>query len=144
MSASLNQCTFVGNLGKDPVLKFIPSGAAVCNFPIAMNEKWKGSDGTWQEKVEWANIVVWGKSAEACAEYLKKGSAVLIQARVQTRSWEDQDGKKRYSTEFVASRVHFIGGKKSAGDGGGQAGYDEGAPGPGESVGGGSDDDIPF
>lgn len=142
MSASLNQCTLMGNLGKDPALKFIPSGQAVCNFSIAMNRKWKDNAGEWKEEVTWANIVVWGKSAEACAEYLKKGSSVLVEARVQSRNWEDAEGKKRYATEFVATRVHFLAGKKAAGEGGGND--EAGAPPSGEPGGGGADDDIPF
>lgn len=136
--ASLNKCLFLGNLGKDPELKFIPSGQAVCNFSMATTRKYKDSSGEWKEETSWMNIVVWGKSAEACGEYLKKGSPVLVEARVQNRSWE-KDGVRQYRTEFVAERVQFLGAKPEKGSHE-SSGSAELPP----AFAGGADDDIPF
>lgn len=113
---SLNSVTILGNLGKDPDLKTIPSGKSVANFSLATREFVK--DG--QDRTEWHNIVVWDKQAENAAKYLKKGSAALVQGRLQTRSWETDTGEKRYSTEIVAQNIQFLSSKndseKSSGD----------------------------
>jgi single-strand DNA-binding protein len=114
--ASVNKVILVGNLGKDPELKYINSGQAVANFSLATNEKWKDKDGNNQEKTEWHNIVVWKKQAENCAQFLKKGRSVYIEGKIQTREWE-KDGEKKYMTEIVAHHVQFLGGKDDADDG---------------------------
>ncbi len=107
--ASVNKVILIGNLGKDPEMRYTPSGAAVCNFSIATTERWKNKDnGQLEEKTEWHNIVVWGKQAENCKEYLAKGRSVFIEGRLQTRSWDDKEGHKRYTTEVVAQIVQFL------------------------------------
>ena len=107
---SVNIAIVVGNLGKDPEVRFTQSGRAVANFPIATSESWTGQDGSPQERTEWHNIVVWGKQAESCGQYLAKGRQVFVQGRIQTRKWTDQNGQDRYTTEIVAQRVQFLGG----------------------------------
>ena len=109
--ASVNKVIIVGNLGRDPELRYIQSGQAVANFSVATNEKWKDKDGNNQERTEWHRIVVWGKSAENCAQYLQKGRSVYIEGKLQTREWEDKDGNKRSTTEVVAQAVQFLGGR---------------------------------
>jgi len=103
----MNKVTLVGNLGADPEVRFTPSGTPVANFRMATNESWTGKDGNRQERTEWHRIVVWGKLGETCGKYLSKGRQVLVEGRLQTRSW-DKDGEKRYTTEIVAERVHFL------------------------------------
>jgi single-strand DNA-binding protein len=100
----------IGNLGKYPELKYTPSGVAVATFSIATSESWKDKDGNAQEKTEWHRIVVWGKLAELCNQYLAKGRQAFVEGRLQTRSWDDKDGSKRYTTEIMANTVQFIGG----------------------------------
>ena len=102
----LNKATIIGNLTRDPELRALPSGAQVCSFGVATNRVWKNKDGAKQEAVEFHNIVVFGRQAETAAQYLKKGQSVLIEGRIQTRSWE-KDGAKQYRTEIVADRVQF-------------------------------------
>lgn len=108
--ASVNKVILIGNLGKDPELKYTQSGTAVCSFNLATTEKWSDQAGKAQEKTEWHRITVWKKQAENCAKYLRKGSSAYIEGRIQTRSWDDQSGQKRYSTEIVADNVKFLGG----------------------------------
>lgn len=131
--ASLNKVLLVGNLTKDPELKFIPSGSAVCNIRLAVNRKWKTDAGEVKEDTCFVGIVVWGKQAEACGEHLKKGSAALFEGRLQSRSWETDTHEKRSVLEVVAERVQFLSYSKPAG------GQDAGQGQP--PVG---DDDIPF
>ena len=100
MSRSLNKVQLIGNLGKDPELKYTPSGVAVATFSIATSESWKDQEGNQQEKTEWHNIVAWRKLAEICGEYLKKGKKVYLEGKLQTRNYE-KDGIKRYVTEIV-------------------------------------------
>ncbi len=107
---SLNRVMLIGNLGADPELKYTPSGKAVCNLSIATNEVWKDKEGNKQEKVEWHRVNLWGDLAENCAKYLAKGRSVYVEGKLQTRSWEDKDGQKKYATEIVASSVIFLGG----------------------------------
>ena len=107
---SVNKAILVGNLGKDPELKYTPSSVAVCTFSLATTEKWTDKDGNKQEKTDWHNIKIWRKQAEIAAEYLKKGSSVYIEGKIETRSWE-QDGQKRYMTEIIADRFQMLGGK---------------------------------
>jgi single-strand DNA-binding protein len=138
--ASMNKVFLVGNLTKDPELKFIPSGTAVANLRLATNRKWKAATGEWKEEVTYVSVVVWGKSAEACGENLKKGSPVLVEGRLQSRSWETEAHEKRSVLEVVAERVQFLGPRR--GDGGTEAAGD---PGPSEPAEGGAGaDDIPF
>src|SRR5690606_26707219 len=107
----VNKAIILGNLGKDPEVRFTNSGQAVCQFSVATSERWLDSDGNKQERTEWHNVVVWGKQAENCGQYLNKGSQVFVEGRIQTRSYDDKDGNKRYMTEIVAKDVRFLGGK---------------------------------
>lgn len=107
--ASVNKVILVGNLGKDPELKYTQGGVAFCNFSLATTDNWTDQGGQRQEKTEWHRITVWKKQAENCAKYLKKGSSAYVEGRLQTRSWDDQSGQKRYATEVVADNVKFLG-----------------------------------
>lgn len=110
--ASINKCFMMGNLGADPEMRTTGGGQSVCNFRIACSEKFKDRDGQMQERTEWVSIVAWGRQAEIAAEYLRKGSPVHVEGRLQTREWEDKQGSKRYTTEVVAERVTLLGGKR--------------------------------
>lgn len=112
--ASVNKAILVGNLGRDPELKYMPNGDAVCNFSIATTDSWKDRDGNPQDKTEWHNIVAFRKLAEICGEYLKKGKQVYIEGKIQTRSWEDKDGVKKYTTEIVANQMQMLGRRDEA------------------------------
>lgn len=127
--ASVNKVILVGNLGRDPELRYIQSGQAVANFSLATNERWRDKEGNNQERTEWHRIVVWGKSAENCAQYLKKGRSVYIEGKLQTREWEDREGNKRTTTEINAQTVQFLGGR-SGGDSGGDFAPDRGSDEP--------------
>ena len=107
--SSLNRVTLIGHLGADPELRYTTAGTAVVNFRIATTEVWKDIDGKRQDRTEWHRIVVWGKSAETCGEFLRKGRCVCIEGRLQTRSWTDREGGTRYTTEVVANNVTFLG-----------------------------------
>jgi single-strand DNA-binding protein len=114
---SLNKVQLIGNLGKDPELTYTPSGVAVAKFSIATGERWKDQEGNFQEKTEWHNIVAWRKLAEICGQYLKKGSKVYVEGKLQTRSWDDKNtGAKRYSTEIVVDDLIMLD-SKGAGTG---------------------------
>lgn len=107
--ASVNKVILIGNLGKDPEVRYTQSGDAVANFSVATTERWKDkSSGEMQEKTEWHNIAVFGRIAENCGEYLQKGSSVYIEGRLQTRKWTDKEGNDRYTTEVVGDRVQFL------------------------------------
>ena len=112
----LNKALIIGNLTRDPELKSLPSGAKVATFSVATNRVWNDRDGKRQEDTEYHNIVVFGRQAETSAQYLSKGASVLIEGRIQTRSWDAQDGTKKYRTEIVADRVQF-GPRKGEGGG---------------------------
>lgn len=112
---SVNKVILLGRLGSDPELKYTPSGSAVCNFSIATTEKWE-KNGEKNEKTEWSRIVVWGKLGELCNQYLSKGKEAYVEGRMQTRSWEDNTGNKRYATEVNATSVQFIGGNAQKND----------------------------
>lgn len=103
-----NKVMVIGNLGGDPEMRYTTNGDAVTNFSVAVNESW-GSPEDRKERTEWVRVVCWNKLAETCAQYLTKGRQVFVEGRLQTRSWEDQSGQKRYSTEVVASQVRFLG-----------------------------------
>ncbi len=112
MAKSVNKVILVGNLGKDPEVKFTPSGVPVAKFSLATNERYKDKGGEWQDRTEWHNIVAWQRLAEIVGEYVKKGSKIYIEGRLQTSSWEDkQSGEKKYRTEIVASDLVLLGGR---------------------------------
>lgn len=115
--AGINKVILVGHLGKDPEVRQIAPNQTVCQFRIATSESWVDKAGQKQERTEWHSIVVWGKIAEICGKYLAKGRQVYVEGRLQTRSWEDQQGQKRYTTEVIANTVQFLGsmsGERSA------------------------------
>ncbi len=107
--ASINKVILVGNLGRDPELRYIPSGMAVANLNLATNESWTDKSGEKKERTEWHRVVVWGKQAEVLSGYLSKGRQVYVEGSLQTRSWDDKSGNKRYTTEIRASRVLMLG-----------------------------------
>lgn len=122
MAKGLNKVMLIGHLGNDPELRTTISGQSVTNFTIATNENFKDASGNWQDRTEWHRIVAWGKLAEICNQYLKKGRQVYVEGRLQTRSWEDnKSGEKRYTTEIVCSDMQMLGSAKEQG-----AGYAEG------------------
>ena len=143
MARGVNKVIAIGNLGKDPETRYLPSGAAVCNFSMAVSESWKDKQtGELKERTEWFNIEVWGNTAEACQKYLTKGSQCYVEGKLQTDKWQDKDGQDRWTTKVRADQVQFLGSK---GDGNrppaaapAQAG---GEPAPKPE---GYDDDIPF
>lgn len=148
--SGINRAILVGHLGADPELKYTDSGQAVLRLRLATSESWKDKSGERQERTEWHTVVMWGTRAEAVSKHLGKGQQIGIEGRIQTRQWEDKDGAKRYSTEIVATDLHFLGGK-----GGGQrsGGYSGGGGSrqsddfPADDGGGGGWDDsdqIPF
>ena len=147
---SVNKAILVGNLGKDPEVRFTGSGKAVCKFPLATTTSWNDTEGARQERTKWHNIIVWGKQGENCGKFLSKGRQVFVEGEIRNRSYDDKDGNKRYITEIVAQNVRFLGG--GAGGGAGRSGG-TGDPGfpeePATGMGGGGaaatdDDDIPF
>jgi len=153
--ASVNKVILVGNLGADPELRYTNTGTAVANFRIATNDQWTDKNGEKQERAEWHQIVAWGKLGEICGKYLKKGRPVYVEGRLQTRSWEDQQGNKRYTTEIVAQTMQMLGRPgEGTGEGAGASEAPEGAWEPRSqapqdedvavSPGGNSDDDLPF
>jgi len=139
---SLNKVMLIGNLGKDPEVRFTGTGRAVARFPLATSEVWNDAEGQRQERTEWHNVVVWGKQAETCGQYLAKGRQVFVEGSIRTRQYDDKEGNRRYMTEVIAQRVQFLGG------GGGRAAESRGAPtadeGPGTPPASAEDDDIPF
>lgn len=140
--ANLNRVILIGNLTRDVELRSIPSGTTVGNFGIAVNRRRKNEAGEWTEEASFFNIVVWGNQAEKCAEYIHKGSSVAIEGRLQSRSWETEDGQKRSVVEVVAENVQFLGGR---GEGGGGRNRDKGSGGFVDINKGGSEDpNIPF
>jgi single-strand DNA-binding protein len=146
--ASVNKVILIGNLGRDPELRYTQQGQAVANFTLATNENWTNKSGDREERTEWHRVVAWARTAELCAEYLAKGRTVYVEGRLQTREWEDKDGQKRRTTEVVAQTVQFLGGRGGAGGpggaggGGGRAPRSSGEP-PNEAP-RPPDDDIPF
>jgi single-strand DNA-binding protein len=141
--ASVNKAILIGSLGRDPEVRFMPNGEAVCNFSIATSENWKDKQGQKQEKTEWHNIVMYRKLAEIAGEYLKKGSPVYLEGRIQTRKWQDKEGNDRYSTEIIADSMQMLGNKK---DGDSVATQPKTAPANKQNDGTGFDDgdSIPF
>ncbi|MCL4136663.1 UNVERIFIED_CONTAM: hypothetical protein GTU68_056143 [Idotea baltica] len=113
---SVNKVLLLGHLGADPELRYTNNQTAVCNLRVATNDRRKGADGQWTDFTEWHKVSTFGKTAENCNTYIKKGSQVFVEGRIQTRKWQDQEGKDRYSTEIVANSVQFIGSKSKGGD----------------------------
>jgi single-strand DNA-binding protein len=158
VARGVNKVILIGNLGKDPETRYMPSGSAVTNLTLATSESWKDKQtGENQERTEWHKVAMFGKLAEIAAEYLRKGSQVYIEGKLRTRKWQDKEGKDRWTTEIVADEMNMLGGK------GGGASAGAGAPGAAAASGGGSssgggraavndsgappgdfDDDIPF
>lgn len=139
---SLNKAMIIGRLGQDPELRYTQSGAATGNFNLATSESWTDKNGNRQEKTEWHRIIVFGKQAENCAKYLKKGRQAYVEGRLQTREWEDRNGNKRTTTEIVAQTVQFLD-SGSTGDSGRDSGSSS-APPPANYNQSFNDDDIPF
>ena len=143
---SVNKAILVGRLGRDPETRYTSGGQAVCNFTLATDETYKDRAGERQKRTEWHRIVVWGKLAEICQQYLKKGSLVFLEGRIQTRQWDDRDGNKRNTTEIVASGMRMLGPKAATSAEGGPEpvpadAHESAEGGPAPEV---SDEDIPF
>ena len=137
---TVNKVILVGNLGDDPEVKHTPSGVQVANFSLATSESWTDKNGERQERAEWHRLVLWRKLAEIAGQYLKKGNKIYIEGKLQTRSWEDNNGQKRYMTEVIVDNLEMLGGDRA-----GESRTDA-APAPAYSGGGGEnpDDDLPF
>ncbi len=159
MAKSVNKVILLGNLGKDPEIKFLPSGQAVANFGLATTERYKDKAGEWQDKTEWHNITAYGRQAEIIRDYVKKGHKLFIEGRLTTRSWDDKDsGKKVYRTEIVVNDLSLLSGRGEGEGGGGGSygggrqssgtgGYDQRPAAPAHDDYGDqgiTDDDIPF
>lgn len=143
--SGVNKVILVGNVGADAETKFIPSGSQVTNFSVATSESYTDKSGVKQEKTEWHRIVCWNKTAEIAAEYVKKGGQVYVEGKLQTRSWEAQDGTKKYSTEVVVFQLQLLGRREQRPDDEGTGQAEDFGPEPaGSSELGGDDDDLPF
>jgi single-strand DNA-binding protein len=159
--ASVNKVIIIGNLGKDPEMRYMPSGDAIANLRIATTDKYKDRGGEMQEVTEWHSVAFFGKTAEICGQYLKKGSQIYVEGSLRTRKWQDKDGNDRYTTEIRGDRMQMLGGRGGGGGGGGMADFDappdnatrgkpsgSGSGGASGGAGGGGfgdmDDDIPF
>ena len=148
--AGVNKVILIGNLGKDPELRYTPGGQPVATFSLATTERYNDKNGQRQDKTEWHSVVAWGKLAELVNQYLKKGRSAYIEGRITTRSWDDKDGNKKYKTEIVANQIQFLGagGAGSSGDPGpssdqGMPDYDMRPTGPDHAA-PVSEDDLPF
>jgi single-strand DNA-binding protein len=130
--ASVNKVIIIGNLGRDPETRYMPEGGAICNISVATTDKWKDKNGEMQEKTEWHRVAFFGKLAEIAGEYLKKGSQVYVEGRLQTRKWQDKDGNDKYSTEIVANQMQMLGSRQGMG-GGARASEAPGGPEEGAS-----------
>jgi len=149
---SVNKVILLGRLGQNPEVRHTPSGASVANFSLATNETWMDKNGQKQERTEWHRIVVWGKLADLCGQYLTKGRQAYVEGRLQTRQWQDKDGQTKYTTEVQAQTVQFLGGGVGAGAGQGAGGPSSDSDSPSEPSGTDvgraepsfTEDDIPF
>lgn len=152
---SVNKVILIGNLGKDPEIKYTPGGTPVAKFSLATNERFKDKDGNWQDRTEWHNITAWARTAEIAGEYLKKGGKVYIEGRLHTHSWDDKaSGQKKYMTEIIVNDLVLLGGRDGGGDAGGSSRssssggshFDQSAPEGDPVVASGpiTDEDIPF
>jgi single-strand DNA-binding protein len=151
MAKSINKATLIGNVGKDPEVKFLPSGSAVANFTLATSERFKDKGGEFQERTEWHNLVAYQRLAEIIRDYVKKGSKLYVEGRIQTRSWDDQQsGQKRYRTEIVVNDLVLLSGRGEGESGGysrGGSSYDQRQPAHADELVQSTeitDDDIPF
>jgi single-strand DNA-binding protein len=135
----VNKVILIGNLGKDPELRYLPSGGPVTKFSLATGARWKDKDGQWQDRTDWHNIVAFGRTAEVCNEYLKKGSPIYVEGRIQTRSYDDRDGNKKWITEIIAQSVNMLGKKDEV-----EVEVPEAADQPSQEGSQGQDDDLPF
>lgn len=146
--ASVNKVILVGNLGSDPEVRYLPSGDAVANLSLATTDTWKDKDGNKQEATEWHRISFFGRQAEVCQQYLKKGSQIYVEGSIRTRKWQDKDGQDRYSTEIKGDRMQMLGGRREGGEGGGSAPRAAAGGGGGQPPSSGNfndfEDDIPF
>ena len=151
MARGVNKVILIGNLGADPEVRYTPDGAPVANFNLATSESWNDrTSGEKQERTEWHRLVVWRKLAEIAGQYLKKGSKIYIEGKLQTRSWEDQSGQKRYTTEVVVNELQMLDSRGEGGGGGGGGGISR-DPGPAAQAESGpppaaaaEEDDLPF
>jgi len=149
MPKSVNKVILIGNLGKDPEVKYTPQGTPVAKITLATNERYKDKSGAWQDRTEWHNVVLWQRLAEIAGEYLKKGGKVYIEGRLQTHSWDDkQTGQKKYMTEVIASDLVLLSGRGESGGGPRDSAnhFDQSAPEPEHAPAGSpiTDEDIPF
>lgn len=158
--ASVNKAIIVGNLGRDPEMRYTQSNTAVTNFTVATTDTWSDRNGEKQERTEWHRVVTWGRLAEICGQYLQKGKQVYIEGRLQTREWEDQNGQKKYTTEIVAQTMQMLGRAGDFQGGGAPSGAPSGPPAGGQPrqakqgggedpfgsppMPGGDEDDLPF
>jgi single-strand DNA-binding protein len=132
--ASVNKVILIGNLGRDPETRYMPDGGAITNISVATTDTWKDKQGEKQEKTEWHRVAFFGRLAEIAGEYLKKGSQVYVEGRLQTRKWQDKDGNDKYTTEIVADRMQMLGSRQGMGGGASEPPPDRGG---GEGGGGG-------
>jgi len=153
MAKSVNKVILIGNLGKDPEVKVTPSGTPVAKFTLATNERYKDKSGQWQDRTEWHNLVAWQRTAEIIGEYVKKGSKIYVEGRLQTSSWDDKStGEKKYRTEIIVNDLVLLSGRgdgegASRSTGAGGSNFDQRAPEPEPAPahsGGITDEDIPF
>lgn len=155
MAKSVNKVILIGNLGKDPEVKYTPQGTAVAKFTLATNERFKDKSGEWQDRTEWHNLVAWARTAEIVGEYLKKGRTVYVEGSLRTSSWDDkQTGQKKYKTEIVVNDLVLLGGGRGEGAGANESSgsrgasnhFDQSAPPEHEPAGASpiTDEDIPF
>jgi len=155
--ASVNKVILVGNLGADPEVRYLPSGEAVVNLRMATTDTWKDKDGNKQEATEWHRVSFFGRQAEVCGQYLKKGSQIYVEGSIRTRKYQDKDGVEKYATEIRGDRMQMLGSRQGMGggdapqreSGGNRGGQDRGQSKPAAQPGGGGnfndfDDDIPF
>src|SRR5262245_17280227 len=145
--SGVNKVILIGNLGANPELRYTQGQQAVANLRLATTEKWTDKSGQKQEATEWHRVVVWGKQAEICGQYLTKGRQIYVEGSIRTRQWQDQQGQKRFTTEIVARNVQMLGGR--GGEGRGMGGDEATVPAQADDAiasdfGGGPDDDIPF
>jgi len=147
--AGVNKVIIVGNVGRDPEVRYTQSGKAVASFSVATSERFQDKEGQPQERTEWHRVVAWGRLAEICGEYLRKGKQIYVEGRLQTRDWEDKDGHKRYTTEVIANVMQMLGRRGEDGGATTDEGSSRGSSAGGDPMsqvpaGGASDDEIPF
>lgn len=142
--ASLNKVMVIGNLGGDPEMRYTANGNAVTTFNVAANDNFTDRNGERQERTEWFSVVTWNRLAETCAQYLTKGRSVYVEGRLQTRSWDGQDGQKHWRTEVIAETVRFLGGRDGGGSDSFGGGYGAGMPAGPDAGGDIEPDDLPF